>query len=157
VRQHLALLVPAGQVLVLHTLRYAEEIRPASGLKVPSERLKDAQVSDKEMQMALKLVDSMSGRWDARRFHDTYREDILKRVEEKVKAGQTDVLTEPGRAEQRPKGAKIIDLMELLKRSVEKTGQDARPGGGAAKRRRAPKRAARHRPRPQPAEGRRHA
>ena len=45
--------------------------------------------------MALKLVEEMSEKWKPEAFTDTYRDDLMKRIEQKVKAGQTHTLTEP--------------------------------------------------------------
>ena len=66
--------------------------------------------------MALRLIDDMAGEWRPQNYHDTYREDLLKRVREKVKKGETEEITEPERAER--KSAEVIDLMALLRRSV---------------------------------------
>jgi DNA end-binding protein Ku len=127
-RQHLALVVPMGEALVLIVMHYADEIRPVDELGL-DQLLKDAKPSSKEVDMALRLVEGMSEKWDPKRYRDTYREDILARVEEKVKAGQTEEITEPEEKERPAKGAEVIDLMALLKRSVEEKGK-ARAGGG---------------------------
>jgi DNA end-binding protein Ku len=117
-RQHLAAVVPLGDMLVLNTLRYADTIRPADEFEVPPAALKQAGISDKEVQMALSLVDGMSEAWNPTRYHDRYREDVLALVQEKIKTHQTHVITEP-EAEQAPPGsAQIIDLMALLKESL---------------------------------------
>jgi DNA end-binding protein Ku len=62
-------------------------------------------------------------------FHDTYREDLMKRIDEKVKSGQTHALTQPeGEVVERATGGgKVVDLMTLLQRSLEQKG-----GGGAS-------------------------
>jgi len=87
--------------------------------------------------MALRLVGDMSDKWQPDKYHDTYREDLLKRIEEKVKAGQTEQITEP---EKEPKGEKrgeVIDLMALLKKSVEKRTEKAEKPKRHGKKRRA--------------------
>jgi DNA end-binding protein Ku len=70
----------------------------------------------------------MADDWQPAKFKDTYREDLLKRIKEKVKAGQTEELTEPDPDAQKPaKSADVIDLMALLKKSVaKKTKRPAR-------------------------------
>ena len=75
----------------------------------------------------------MAEEWQPGKFHDSYREDLLKRVKEKVKAGQTEEITEPEEEERPAKGADVIDLMALLKQSVEKK----KPAKRAARKRRA--------------------
>ena len=83
--------------------------------------------------MALKLVEEMSEKWKPEVFSDTYRDDLMKRIEQKVKAGQTHTLTEPeGETEERATGGgKVVDLMSLLEKSL------AQKGGGSETRRRA--------------------
>jgi DNA end-binding protein Ku len=132
-KQHLAVLLPVDNALVLNTVRYADEIIPLSTLELPG-GLKDAGVSEKEMQMAERLVDDMTEAWNPEQYTDTYRDDLMRRIEEKVKAGQTDVITEPEKAGAEPGGAKVIDLMALLKQSLDRGGKpkhDGRSGGRA--------------------------
>src|SRR2546421_7929138 len=117
-KQYLAALVPQGDALVLNTLRYHDELKSAKDLDIP-EKLKGAKATSKELDMALTLVDDMADEWQPERYRDTYHEDLLKRVEEKIKAGQTEAITEPEKQERPAKGAQVIDLMSLLKRSVE--------------------------------------
>jgi DNA end-binding protein Ku len=135
-KQYLAALIPQGEALVLNTLRYYKELKSAEDLEIP-EKLKGVKVSSKELDMALRLIDDMADEWQPEKYHDTYREDLLKRVEEKVKAGQTEEITEPEQADKAPKGADVIDLMSLLKKSVE--------GKKAPEKVHKPKRAARKR------------
>ena len=115
-KQYLAALVAQDDLLVLNTLRYADELKAPAELEIPK-----AKVTPKELDMALRLVEDMADDWQPAKFKDTYREDLLKRIKEKVKAGQTEELTEPDPDARKPaKGAEVIDLMALLKKSVEK-------------------------------------
>jgi DNA end-binding protein Ku len=111
-KQYLAALVAQDELLVLNTLRYADELKDPSDLKVPK-----ARVTPKELDMALRLVEDMEDEWRPEKFHDTYREDILKRVKAKVKAGETEEIPEPEK-QPREKTGEVIDLMALLKKSV---------------------------------------
>jgi DNA end-binding protein Ku len=134
-KQYLAALLPEGEVLMLNTLRYHAELKSAEDVDIV-EKLKGAKVSTKELDMALRLVEDMSDAWQPAKYHDTYREDLLKRVEEKVQAGQTEEVTEPAREAKPQKGGEVIDLMALLKKSVEKRGEKAdKPRRQARKRR----------------------
>jgi DNA end-binding protein Ku len=122
-KQRLAALLPVGDMIVLNTLRYADELRDTEQFKLPSGSLKQVGISEKEIQMALSLVEGMTDEWDAREYHDTYREDVLEMVKKKIKANQTKTVTEPDEnGEPKRKGAQIIDLMELLKQSVNTKG-----------------------------------
>ena len=113
-KQYLAALFAQDDILVLNTLRYADELKKPASLEIAP-----AKVTAKELDMALRLVEDMSDEWQPGKFHDTYREDILKRVEAKIKAGETEEIPEPERPKER-KGGEVIDLMSLLKKSIEK-------------------------------------
>ena len=126
-KQYLAALVAQDALLVLNTLRYHDELKDPSELEVP-----EAKVSAKELDMAMRLVEDMADEWEPGRYRDTFRDDLLKRIEEKVKAGQTDEITEPEKERTAAKGAEVIDLMELLKKSIEK-----KPAKRPARKRRA--------------------
>jgi len=116
-KAYLAALVPQGEALVLNTLRYYKELKRAEDIDLP-EKLKGAKVTSKEIDMALRLIDDMADEWKPERYHDTYHEDLLKRIEEKIKAGQTEEITEPQKEEKAGKTADVIDLMSLLRKSV---------------------------------------
>lgn len=130
-RQHLAAVMPIERMLVLNTLRYAKEIRSASRLALPNGDLKGAGVTRKELEMAERLVADMTEDWRPERYSDTYRDDLLARIEHKVKAGKTHVVSEPGDETKPRESAQVIDLMAALKRSLDRRG-----GGAATERRR---------------------
>jgi hypothetical protein len=75
----------------------------AEELKLPPATLKAAGISDKELQMALSLVEGMSEEWKPEQYHDTYKEDVLALVKKKIKAGQTKTITAPDRRPPRPR------------------------------------------------------
>lgn len=75
--------------------------------------------------MALKLMEEMTEEWNPDRYRDTYRDDILARVKEKIKAGETEVVTEADEAVEAPRKAEVIDLMSLLKSSIDKKKKGA--------------------------------
>ena len=131
-RQYVAALMPVDKIIVLDTLRYFQEIQPHPEVAAAAAK-KTNGASGRELEMALKLVDEMTEKWQPQGFKDTYREDLMKRIEQKVKAGQTHALTQPEAevTEQRATGAgKVVDLMSLLQRSLDQKG-GARPGDGA--------------------------
>jgi DNA end-binding protein Ku len=135
-RQHVAALMPVDKTIVLNTLRFQEEIQPHPEVAAASAAAKKA--GTRELEMALKLVDEMTEPWKPDAFTDTYRDDLMKRIEEKVKAGQTHALTQPeaGAAETRTSGGgKVVDLMSLLQRSLAQKGGSGRAGAdeGAAR------------------------
>lgn len=135
-RQHLAAVIPLERMLLLNTLRFAHEIRPAKELELPPAGLKEAGVTAKEMEIALRLVEDMSEKFQAERYQDSYREDLLARIEAKVEAGRTHEVTAPGK-EAPARGAQVIDLMAALKRSLEHKGPKQPAKRAAARRKRA--------------------
>jgi DNA end-binding protein Ku len=120
VKQHLAALVCVGDVIVMNTLRYSDEIRDAGDLKIPAPDSKTATISDKELAMAKALVDGMSEDWHPEEFHDTYREDVLALVEQKIAANETHSITMPTKERERAASSNVIDLVSLLQASLGK-------------------------------------
>jgi DNA end-binding protein Ku len=119
-RQHLAALLPVERMLVLNTLRYSNELRDAKELTAP-ETGKAAGVSDKELQMAERLVEDMSDEWRPEQYRDTYQADLMARIEQKIKSGETHLVTPEGEAPaEAPQSAEVIDLAALLRRSLER-------------------------------------
>jgi DNA end-binding protein Ku len=123
-RQHLAAVMPFGNLLLMETLRYAEEILDESEFDLPAST-KAAGVTDKEMQLAIRLVEDMSEDWKPEQYRDTYRDDLMKRIREKVKSGETETLTAAAKGAAKGDTAQVIDLMAALKRSI-----DNRDGAG---------------------------
>lgn len=123
-KQHLAALMPLQEVIVLNLLRYQEEIRELPEIPLPKSG-KQSLVSAKEVDMALSLVKDMTESWNPEQYQDTYRQDILKLVQKKVKAKQTHFLTEPDSDADETKEAKpsnVVDLLQLLKNSLGDKG-----------------------------------
>lgn len=129
-RQHLCALLCSEDQIVLDTLRYPNELRSTEELKLPPTSLKSAGISDKELQMALSLVEGMSENWNPKQYHDTYRDDVMALVRKKVKAGQTKTITAP-EAEERPASSgNVVDLVALLQNSLGK--KDGKPRAAKA-------------------------
>lgn len=122
-RQHLAALMPVERMLVLNTLRYADEIRDTKELTFP-EVGKASGVTDKELQMAERLMEDMSEPWKPGQYKDTYHDDLMARIEQKIKSGETHVVTPEGEEPaEAPQSAEVIDLAALLRRSLERKGR----------------------------------
>lgn len=128
-QQHLALLRPLDEALVLITLRWPEEVRGIDTLEL-DKSVTDAKVDKRELQMAKRLVEDMSGEWTPGEYHNAFKETIMELVEEKAKHGKIAVV-ESAKDSAGEKSADIIDLTELLKRSL---------GGKAPAKKKAPAR-----------------
>ncbi len=117
-RTRLALLRPRGRLFSLDMMRFAEELVPADEI-APGEG-KPAQ--PREKQLALHLITELSGPFDPAKHPDEYRSAVLAAVDEKVEAGHVARDTTDGEApaaNEGATGAQVIDLAELLSRSIE--------------------------------------
>jgi DNA end-binding protein Ku len=125
-RTRLALLRPRGKLFSLDMMRFAEELLPGDELAPATQK----EPSPREKQLALHLVEELSGPFDPEKHPDEYRNAVLAAVEEKVEAGQ--VAREEAGEEAAPeaKGAQVIDLADLLSRSIKAAGK---PGPAKAK------------------------
>jgi DNA end-binding protein Ku len=128
-RAHLAALYAVDDVLVLNTLRYATELRDPTELKVPHD-LKSARVTPKELDMAERLVSDMAIEWDPSKYHDTYRDDLMKMIEEKAHG---KAKPEP-KAKRAPREAEVIDFAALLEKSLAGKKRTADAAAPAARR-----------------------
>ncbi|HEC55734.1 MAG TPA: Ku protein [Gammaproteobacteria bacterium] len=115
-KQHLAALMPLESALVLVMLRWPAEVRSLDTLELPSDVTKPS-LAKAELDMAKRLVDDMSADWQPGDYRDSFQEKIMALVAKKAKAGKIkDVETVKGSEER--KSADVIDLTELLKRSL---------------------------------------
>lgn len=114
-KQHLAALVPSGAALVLNLLRWGDEVKTLDSLDLPPAGRKN--IKAPELKMAKQLVAEMSGKWDPDDFKDEFRHQVMKLVDKKVKAGKTETVIEP--EEDAPESSNVIDLTELLQRSLK--------------------------------------
>ncbi len=127
-REHLAALVPEGEgAMALVLLRYADEVRGLGDLEVPAGGLKAQKVSDKEVQMAEKLVEAMSTDFDPAQYRDEYRDKLMEYIERKAESGE---VAKPPKHRESEADTGVINIMELLKKSV--AASDRKPTKPAA-------------------------
>jgi DNA end-binding protein Ku len=132
--QHLAAVEVIEQALVLTVMRFADELVDAGKFELPG----NVGTRKTELDMAKALVNNLAAEWNPSKYTDEYRENLMRIIKGKVKG--KDVKLEPTRE---PREAKVVDLMERLRRSLEQSGGKPRakkPRGGAIKS--APKRRA---------------
>lgn len=132
-KQHLAALMPSGDGLVLDLLRWADEVRDA-----PVSTFGDTTsvaVSERELKMAEQLVEDMAAAWSPDLFHDEFKEKLQQLVQAKAAAGDVATLQPlPGEEAPASAGAEVIDLTDLLRRSLQGKGGTAAPAPAAARR-----------------------
>ncbi len=115
-KQHLAALMPLDGALVLVMLRWPAEVRSLDELELGSDVIKPS-LAKGELDMAKRLVEDMSADWQPDGYRDSFQDKIMALVAKKAKAGKIeDVETVKGSEER--KSADVIDLTELLKRSL---------------------------------------
>ena len=115
-KQHLAALMPLESALVLVMLRWPAEVRSLDELELGSDVTKPT-LAKGELDMAKRLVEDMSADWQPDEYRDSFQDKIRALVAKKAKAGKIeDVETAEGGEER--KSADVIDLTELLKRSL---------------------------------------
>lgn len=124
-RQHLAAVLVHDNALVLNTMRFADEVLPISELKLPKAASgKATGAHAREIEMAVKLVEDMSEAWAPEQYRDTYRDDLMARIEQKIESGHTHQLTPAAEEEEAPRqGAKVIDMVALLRKSLDHRGK----------------------------------
>jgi DNA end-binding protein Ku len=125
-RQHLAAIQIHDRVLVLDLLRYASELRDPSRLRVPGDSLKALRISERELKMAERLVAEMTEDWAPEKYHDEYREELLAFIRKRGRAGRLAAAAETPEEPAPRKRADVIDIAELLKRSLAKSGEERR-------------------------------
>jgi DNA end-binding protein Ku len=122
-REYLSAVIPHGDVLVLEILRYPKEIRTADDLDVPQGELTDMGINERELEMAERLVEGMTAEWNPEQYTDTYRDDLMSLIQQRIESGNTNAPDETPVEDVDVEGrGEVIDIMALLKRSVEATG-----------------------------------
>jgi len=130
-REHLVVLRPYGDGLILHTMYYADEVRDFAAV----DKEASAPVREKEVQLAEMLINELTGEtFDPMEYHDEYRQRLVGKIEAKAEGKP---VVSPKREEEAQ--AEVVDIMEALRRRLE----GGRAGASTARRaRKAPQRAA---------------
>ncbi len=109
-REHLAVLKAEGQVITLDRMRFESQLRATSGLDLPPENEK---VPEKELELALQLIEQRSSPFDPWKYRDTYTETLKRVIEDKVLGKKVEAKPE----EVAP--TKVPDLLSRLRESLE--------------------------------------
>ena len=124
-KQYLAAIRPLDGALAMSTMRFADEVVPRSAVDgLPSRRTKP---DPKTLRMATQLIDGLAAEWNPDQYHDTYVEELRKRIKAK-EAGKQIVDKEVSE----PTGGKVLDLMAALEASVKAAKGSKRPKAAAA-------------------------
>lgn len=120
-REYLALLRPMDLVLGLETMRFHDEVNSIQELPDLHLLTSPEEPGEREMKIATQLVEAMSGDFRPEAYHDEYNERLRQVIEQKAQ-GREIVLQEPGA----PEPGRVIDLMEMLERSLNQNDRKAR-------------------------------
>lgn len=119
-KEHLVAIRPLEGVLCVEMMRYADEVVPPDQVEGVPEG--DVEPSQRELDMARQLIETLSTDFEPEKYHDQYREQLLDLIERKA-AGE-EIVAEPLVEEP----AKVVDLMAALEESLARAGR----GGGRA-------------------------
>jgi len=109
-RRHVAVIKPLGRALILEQMRYPSDLRQATELHFPT----DKEVTDKELEMALKIVKQETKPFIAEDLRDTYTEELEEMIKAKTKGKKPP---RPVKSEKKTETTK--DLMAALKASLK--------------------------------------
>jgi DNA end-binding protein Ku len=118
-KQHLVALISRGDYLLMETLHFAADVKELRELEDAKQALPAAKVAPKEVEMAERLIENMTEKWDPDAYEDTFRDDIMKLVHAKVKAGKGTEVPELEAASDEEDHSNVRDLMPLLRKSLE--------------------------------------
>ncbi len=105
-REHMAIVRAEDALMVLEQMRFKDEIRQAAGLNLPQE-----ETSNKELDMAIKLIDQLTEPFRPEEFHDTYTEELKNLIEAKARGKVYEIKEEPVTAA-------VPDLLAKLRESL---------------------------------------
>lgn len=130
-KEHLAALVPAGPALMLNTLRWSHELTSLADLDLPAEGR--GSLKTPELKMARQLISEMTRPWKPDDYADTFARAIGKLVDQKREAGDTAQVKPLEDAPESARGSNVVDLTELLARSLRKPPKAEAPRAPARK------------------------
>jgi DNA end-binding protein Ku len=111
-REHLALIKATESVILLNNMRFADELRSHDELDLPAKGA--AQLSEKELDLAIKLIDQLTERWEPEQYKDTYYEDLKALLQGKIEGKGVEEAVEVVS----PQPA-VADLFSRLSQSLE--------------------------------------
>lgn len=120
-REYLSAMFARDDVMILMLLRFPQEIKSADKLDLPSSKDQEFQPGKRELELADRLIEEMSGDWRPQDYHDEYREALMDFIEKKISSGGSvdDVKQGDDDDEEETGSGKVLDLADYLERSVK--------------------------------------
>ena len=113
-REHIVVMRPDGNELMLHTMFFSDEIQQVQ-VKTGSEKF-----SPKELKLAGQLIDTLSAKFDPKKFHDEYKTNLQKLIDQKQKGERVTV-------SKSEKPAAVVNILEALRKSLAENKSEAKP------------------------------
>jgi DNA end-binding protein Ku len=118
-REYLSAVIPQGDALMLFLLRYPQELVSADEYALPDRPAADYRISERELDMASELIESMSGEWKPDEYRDEFREKLSRAIEKRLKSkGVTTTVDEEEHVAEHAT-TNVVDFMALLKKSID--------------------------------------
>lgn len=130
-REYLSAMFVRDDVMILMLLRFPQEIRASSKLELPDSSAAEFQPKKNEMDLAVRLIDEMTGKWTPNEYHDEYREALMDFIEKKVSSGEAVDDVKEGEEREETGGSNVLDLAEYLSRSI--TGNSPQGASSSSK------------------------
>jgi DNA end-binding protein Ku len=127
-KEYLAALIPDGDAMMLNTIRWASEIRPREDIKLPPAGKAGAKLKEGELKMARQLIGDMTTKWKPDDFADEFTSAIHELAARRVEAGKTEKVTSLEDEAAPRASSNVVDLTELLKKSLESRKPTKRAG-----------------------------
>jgi DNA end-binding protein Ku len=118
-REYLCAVMPQDDALMLILLRFPQELVSAEEYALPDKPVAEYRISDRELEMAGELIESMAGKFKPENYRDEFRERLTAVIEQRLKSkGITTTLEEEEPAHANAT-TNVVDFMSLLKKSIE--------------------------------------
>lgn len=119
-REYLSAVMPKDDALILMVLRFPQELVDISEYKIPQGKVSQYRIAPKELEMAEKLIESMSGEWTPGDFRDEFRERLRKVIAKRMKSNGVVKPSIDEESDETPEGAStnVVDFMALLEKSL---------------------------------------
>lgn len=121
-KQHLAAIFAKGDYLVLELLRFAHEMKDVNEFNYLEDVNTRVRFTERELKMAEDLIKGMTAKWKPEKYKDTFYDDMMKRINAKVKQGRGQKVEEVEPVEKVEESSNVVDLLPLLRKSLEERG-----------------------------------
>lgn len=127
-REYLCAVMPQDEALMLILLRFPQELVSEEEYALPDKAISDYRISDRELEMAGELIESMSGKFEPENYRDEFRDRLTAVIEQRLKSKGVTTTLEEEEPTHANATTNVVDFMALLKKSIE--GKQRTPAKG---------------------------